>query len=150
MFQIRITELVEPVKILDIDLKGKGGFQHLTRLRQLPFAYATAVVEVVRRKEYSAFLLDWTTKLRETLNKFNATERKRRVQVRDETLSLLPFPLGWQDDTMNPNVDVRVDGGGEALGSMAVDRGDIDRESNIATEADPRPDSRCRGATRRS
>lgn len=128
LFQIRITEFVDPVKTLEGDLKSKGAFPHLTRLHQLPFAYGTAVIEAVRRKEFSAFLLDWTTKLSDTLAKFTGNERKRRTQVGTETLGLLPFPMPWVAESTNPRVDVRVEGGGDALAGMALGRTDIDSE----------------------
>ncbi len=122
--------MVRPLTILDFDLRAKAAFPHLHRLHQLPFAYAAAIVEVVQRKEFSTSLLEWTSRLAETLAKYTSTERKRRQQVKVETLGHLPWTVTALEESMAPNVEISVTGGAEPLVGMNLGREDIDGESN--------------------
>jgi hypothetical protein len=128
-FQTRITELIQPLRTLDTELRSKAAFPHLARLHQLPFAYAATVVEVVRRKEFASFVVDWTTRLADTLVKFTSVEKARRLAIRNDTLSQLPWTVAAIEDTMNPSVDVVVNVGVEALAKVNLGRSDIDSES---------------------
>ncbi|KAK8846655.1 hypothetical protein IAR55_005742 [Kwoniella newhampshirensis] len=116
-FESRITELVRPMRQLDTDLKAKVAFPHLDRLHHLPFAYATAVAEVVRRKEYGRLLMEWTTRLAQTLSRFLTTESKRREQVQAELISQLPFEV-ILGDAAKPKVEFSVVTGAEILGEV--------------------------------
>nr|XP_031861804.1 uncharacterized protein CI109_002633 [Kwoniella shandongensis]KAA5528876.1 hypothetical protein CI109_002633 [Kwoniella shandongensis] len=116
-FESRITELVRPMRQLDTDLKAKVAFPHLDRLHHLPFAYATAVAEVVRRKEYGRLLIEWTTRLAQTLSRFTSTEAKRREQVQVELISQLPFEVILSEGA-KPRVDFSVVTGAETLGAV--------------------------------
>jgi len=120
--------MVQPLTTLDSDLRTKAAFPHLRRLHQLPFAYAAAVVEVVRRREFGSFLLEWTSRLAETLGKYTSTERKRRQQLKTETLGHLPWTVSALEDSMAPNIDISVTSGAEALDSMDLGRDDIEGE----------------------
>lgn len=127
-FQTRITELIQPLRTLDTELRSKAAFPHLARLHQLPFAYAATVVEVVRRKEFASFVVDWTTRLADTLAKFTSVEKARRLAIRNDTLSQLPWTVAAIEDTMNPSVEVVVNVGVEALAKVNLGRSDIDSE----------------------
>lgn len=105
---------------------SKAAFPHLRRLRNLPFAYAATVVEVVRRKEFGQFLDEWTGRLRETLLKFTTTENVKRQQVREEILSQLPFAVPVLEDSTKIGVDMTVTTGLEALKNVQMDRNDIE------------------------
>lgn len=118
--------MVTPLNTLDSDLQAKAAFPHLHRLHQLPFAYAATVVEVVRRKEFAAFLLDWTNRLTTTLSKYTAIETLRRQQLKADTLAYLPWTVTALEESMVPNVEVAAVGGAEALVAMNLGREDID------------------------
>ena len=128
LFQARITEIILPLSSLDADLRSKAVFPHLHRLHQLPFAYAASVVEIVRRKEFSTFLLDWTSRLSETLEKFTSVEQKRRHQLKADTLSQLPLSVPALEESMSPKVEVSVMGESQSLAGVGLGRADIDRE----------------------
>jgi autophagy-related protein 11 len=128
-FQTRITELIQPLRTLDTELRSKAAFPHLARLHQLPFAYAATVVEVVRRKEFASFVVDWTTRLADTLVKFTSVEKARRMAIRNDTLSQLPWTVAAIEDTMSPSIDVVVNVGVDALAKVNLGRSDIDSES---------------------
>ncbi|WWC59113.1 uncharacterized protein I303_101661 [Kwoniella dejecticola CBS 10117] len=125
-FQSRITELVSPIGALDQDLHEKAAFPHLHRLRQLPFAYATVVAEVVRRKEYSRLLLEWSVRLSETLSRFTATEKTRREQIQTEMVTQLPFGVVGLDGS-GPRVDITVETGAEGLSGVKFGQEEIDK-----------------------
>ncbi|WVF70148.1 hypothetical protein IAT40_004936 [Kwoniella sp. CBS 6097] len=116
-FQIRITQLVGPLRILENDLRDKSAFPHLQRLRQLPFAYATTVSEVVRRNEYGRMLVEWTSKLSEALRNFTSIEIKRREQVQAEMVSKLPFSSVIPDEA-DLRVNLSVVTGAEELSGI--------------------------------
>jgi hypothetical protein len=125
-FQTRITELVTPINALDSDLRSKTAFPHLSRLHQLPFAYAATVVEVVRRKEFATFLVEWSARLAETLGKFTSAERDRRQEIRNDTLSQLPWSVPAIEETQSPSVDVVLNVGAETLSGINLGRGDVE------------------------
>ncbi|OCF30460.1 hypothetical protein I316_07896 [Kwoniella heveanensis BCC8398] len=125
-FQIRITQLVGPLRILENDLRDKSAFPHLHRLRQLPFAYATTVSEVVRRNEYARTLVEWTSRLSEALRNFTSIETKRREQVQTEMISQLPFSSIISDEA-NPRVNVSVVTGAEELGGIKWGEEEIEK-----------------------
>ena len=126
--------MVNPLTSLDSDLRTKAAFPHLHRLHQLPFAYGAAVVEVVRRKEFATFLLEWTSRLAETLEKYISTERMRRQELKMDTLGHLPWTVTALEESMAPNVKVSAVGGAEALVGTELGREDIDGQwSEIST-----------------
>ncbi|WWD00241.1 hypothetical protein V866_007150 [Kwoniella sp. B9012] len=125
-FQSRITQIIGPLAALDADLRDKVAFPHLHRLRQLPFAYATVVAEVVRRKEYSRLLLEWTLRLSEALSRFTSTEKTRREQVQVEMISQLPFGVVGLDES-GPRVDISVITGAEGLSGVKFGQEEIEK-----------------------
>ena len=128
LFQARITEIIGPLSSLDADLRSKAVFPHLQRLHQLPFAYAASVVEIVRRKEFSAFLLDWTSRLSDTLGRYTSAEQVRRHQLKADTLSQLPLSVPALEESMSPKVEVSVLGESQSLAGVGIGREDIDSE----------------------
>ena len=130
--QYRITELVAPLKALDAELHSKAPFPHLSRLHQLPTAYAAAVVEVVRRKEFVQFLAEWTSRLANTLEKYTETERKRRQLVKAEMLSNLPWSIAALEETSPLSVGIKLVSGEDALEAINLNRSDIESESDLA------------------
>nr|XP_019008838.1 uncharacterized protein I206_06522 [Kwoniella pini CBS 10737]OCF47619.1 hypothetical protein I206_06522 [Kwoniella pini CBS 10737] len=134
-FQSRITELVSPIGALDADLHEKAAFPHLHRLRQLPFAYATVVAEVVRRKEYSRLLLEWSVRLSETLTRFTSTEKTRREQVQAEMVAQLPFGVVGLEDS-GPRVDITVVTGAEGLNGVKFGQEEIEKVLAVLEESD--------------
>ncbi|WRT65097.1 uncharacterized protein IL334_002039 [Kwoniella shivajii] len=125
-FQSRIPELTGPLTALDVDLRDKVVFPHLHRLRQLPFAYATVVAEVVRRKEYSRMLLEWTIRLSETLTRFTSSEKIRREQVQAEMITQLPFGVVGLDEG-GPRIDISVVTGADGLNGMKFGQEEIEK-----------------------
>jgi len=119
---------------LDSDLRSKTAFPHLQRLHHLPFAYVATVVEVVRRKQFSTFLLDWTARLDEVSGKFIGTERKRRQDLRDETLSSLPWSVVGLEESMAPAVHLSAGGDSETLAAMSITREDIEGTSILVAD----------------
>ncbi|ORY25347.1 putative myosin heavy chain [Naematelia encephala] len=125
-FQSRITQIVQPLTVLDTELRNKGAFPHLARLHRLPFAYAASVVEVVQRKEFADHLSKSATRLAEALGAFMSKERGRRRQLRADTLSQLPWGVPALDDSMAPNIEIAVVTGAESLVGMHLTREDLD------------------------
>ncbi|WVR04359.1 hypothetical protein IAU60_001360 [Kwoniella sp. DSM 27419] len=126
-FQTRIPDFTNPMRDLEHDLQDKSAFPHLYRLRQLPFAYATAVAEVVRRNEYSRLLIEWAKRLEDTLGRFTLTERKRREHVQAEVIAQLPFPLAIGTDEQGPRVEVSVITGAESLRGVKFGQEEIEK-----------------------
>ncbi|KAL7423266.1 oligomeric, coiled-coil, peripheral membrane protein [Cryptotrichosporon argae] len=125
--QSRITGLVEPISSFESDLRsGKSPFTHLTRLQKLPLAYASTIIEVVRRQNFASFLLATTTRLSEILAKFTTAEQKRRSMFKIDVQSLLPYSVLVLDKTMEPEVRITVDAGAEGLAAMRIERRDVD------------------------
>ena len=124
-FQSRITDLVQPLSTFDADLKAKTAFPHLARLRQLPFSYTTAVVEVVRRNEFATYLVEWTNRLQENLSRLTNAEIARRQSLADE-FSNIPFPIPQLDVSKTVAVEISVASGEVTL---PLDRSDIDNLS---------------------
>lgn len=137
VFQSRIAEIVQPLIILDGDLKSKSGFPHLTRLHQLPFAYAAAVAEVVRRKEFAEFLGQWAALLGETLGRLVHKERTRRKAVKQEVLDNLPWIVPALEESMTPVADLRFNGGADSLQVWELGRAQIDGESFLFLRSAP-------------
>ncbi|WVQ97743.1 hypothetical protein IAU59_004857 [Kwoniella sp. CBS 9459] len=125
-FQIRITQLVGPLRSFENDLRDKSAFPHLHRLRQLPFAYATTVSEVVRRNEYARTLVDWTSRLAEALRNFTSIETRRREQVQSEMVSQLPFNSIISDEA-GPRVNVSVVTGAEEISGIKWGEEEIEK-----------------------
>ncbi|WWC87153.1 uncharacterized protein L201_002039 [Kwoniella dendrophila CBS 6074] len=125
-FQSQITQLIGPLAALDADLRDKVAFPHLHRLRQLPFAYATVVAEVVRRKEYSRLLLEWTLRLSETLARFTSTEKTRREQVQSDMITQLPFGVVGLDEG-GPRIDFSVITGIDSLNAVKFGQEEIEK-----------------------
>jgi autophagy-related protein 11 len=106
----------------------KASFVHLERLKEIPTAYVAAVIEVVRRKAFSTFLFDWTTRLSETLTGFTEDERKRRVGLMTGTISHLPFTVPGLDETLAPSVQLSLINGAEALSAISLEQSDVESE----------------------
>ncbi|KIR26541.1 hypothetical protein I309_04510 [Cryptococcus deuterogattii LA55] len=130
-FQSQIHELIEPLRKFDADLlasKDRSAFPHLYRLHQIPFAYAAAVSEVVRRRDFGQMLTEWTRRLRGTLNAFTQVETKRREQVIKESLSQLPFSVPILSESQGPKVEVTLVTGVEALGNKTFGYEEIEKQ----------------------
>lgn len=127
--QIQLNDFVKPLTNLDFDLRSKSTFPHIIRLRQLPFAYGAAVIEVVRRAEFSTSLLDWTSRLSEALNVLTAAEQKRRLEYRSDVQANLPWTVSQLDESMSLTVDINVASGSDALAGMHISRQDIESRS---------------------
>ena len=127
-FQSRITEIVAPLATLDADLKSKAAFPHLQRLNQLPFAYGSSVIEVVRRKDFNAALNDWLARLQAALNEFAGAETSRRTKLRDNVLSQLPLQIPALEESVQVAIELSMADGGEALSKMALGQKDVDGE----------------------
>lgn len=129
-FQSQVVSLAPQVSQLENDLastsSSKAAFPHLYRLRNLPFAYSASVVEIVRRKEYGQFLSEWTSKLKEVLTRFTSTENTRRLKIREDVISHLPFTLPALDDSMRVGVELSVSNGLEVLKGVVLERKDVD------------------------
>ncbi|KIR54453.1 hypothetical protein I315_02937 [Cryptococcus gattii Ru294] len=129
-FQSQIHELIEPLRKFDADLlasKDRSAFPHLYRLHQIPFAYAAAVSEIVRRRDFGQMLTEWTKRLRGTLNNFTQVEAKRREQVNKESLSQLPFSVPILSESQAPKVEVTLVTGIEALGNKTFGYEEVEK-----------------------
>jgi hypothetical protein len=127
-FQIRIAELTGPLGSVEEELGSKAAFPHLQRLHRLPFAYATTVVEVVRRKEYGALLAGLAAQLTEGLGGKLEEERHRRRELK-EALSQLPWTVAALEGDV-PVLDVRC-GRNELLEGLAVGRQEVTSECRV-------------------
>jgi hypothetical protein len=72
---------------------------------------------VVRRKDFSAFLVEWTGRFLEVLRRFTEEEKRRRKIEAPEAWNLLPWTVTSlaSDDGAGPKVDLTVLGGAESL-----------------------------------
>ena len=52
--QSTIAETTAALTSLDTDVRNKGGFIHMQRLHNMVYMYGATIVEIVRRKEFSA------------------------------------------------------------------------------------------------
>ncbi|WVQ83863.1 hypothetical protein IAT38_006007 [Cryptococcus sp. DSM 104549] len=119
-FQSTMHGLMDPIRKFEGDLtdnKERSAFPHLHRLHHIPFAYATALAEVVRRRDYGQMLVEWVKRLKSTLAEFTSGEEKRREQVQKELLSQLPFGLTMLEGA-GPKVAVEVTTGAEGLSAV--------------------------------
>ncbi|MBW0475010.1 hypothetical protein O181_014725 [Austropuccinia psidii MF-1] len=97
------------VQALNADLKTRtDSFRHLARLKEFVPAYASTVVEVVRRREFVRHLADYATALSASLSKLTNDERKRRMAYRSEYAGRMPFTVEGLDDTNVPAIEFDV------------------------------------------
>ncbi|KAI8457916.1 hypothetical protein BY996DRAFT_6430376 [Phakopsora pachyrhizi] len=94
------------VHALDMDLKNRtDSFKYLARLKDFVIAYASTVVEVVRRREYAQHLSDYASALASSLSKLANDERKRRIIYHNDFAWKRPFPVKSLDDTNVPTLE---------------------------------------------
>ncbi|ODO03076.1 hypothetical protein I350_05921 [Cryptococcus amylolentus CBS 6273] len=121
--QSQTHDMLSPIRKLDADLstqKEKSAFPHLQRLHQIPFAYATAVAEMIKRRDFGQMLGDWTKRLKGTLETFVQVEHKRRQMVQGEWLSQLPFSIPGLGENQPPRVDITVITGSEGISNVTL------------------------------
>jgi hypothetical protein len=127
--QIQVVNLAPTVHQLENDLNNatasKAAFPHLYRLRNLPFAYAATIVEVVRRREFGQYLTDWTDRLRTVMGQYISTESVRRTKVMEEVISHMPFSVPALEEKSKFGVEIEVSAGLDALRSVALDRSNV-------------------------
>ncbi|WVQ76737.1 hypothetical protein IAR50_006411 [Cryptococcus sp. DSM 104548] len=129
-FQSQTHDMLAPIRRLDTDLstpKEKSAFPHLQRLHQIPFAYATAVAEMVKRRDFGQMLGDWTKRLKGTLENFVQVEQKRRQAVQSEWFSQLPFSIPGLNESQSPRVDITVITGSEGLSNVSFGYEEIEK-----------------------
>jgi len=142
--QIQVVNLAPTVHQLENDLNNsassKAAFPHLYRLRNLPFAYAATVVEVVRRKEFGEYLSDWTYRLRTVMDKFISAESTRRAKIMEDVISHMPFTAPVLEDQGKIGVEIDVLPGLDTLKSVTLGRSDIQGRYDVRlrTETDGR------------
>ncbi|EGG00969.1 uncharacterized protein MELLADRAFT_111419 [Melampsora larici-populina 98AG31] len=94
------------VQALDNELSTRtDAFKHLARLKDFVTSYASTVVEVVRRREFSRHLVDYASALSNALSKLTADERKRRVTYRADYGGKMPFTVEGLDDINVPTIE---------------------------------------------
>lgn len=125
-FQLKIGEIRRPLLDLQKDMDSHQGLGYLERLHQFPLAYAASMVEIVRRKEFAAFLLGWAERLASVLGRFTDNETARRAALHDEVLvNLTTIPEGLIA-TSHPQLEVVIGSGQEALSIYDLGRADIE------------------------
>lgn len=82
------------------------------------------MVEVVRRKEFSALLQGLADRLNEEMQAYLGGERTRRSDVRSEALSQLPWTVPALEDE-GLEWATKLKAGNEALSGLHVGRDDI-------------------------
>ncbi|PWZ00305.1 hypothetical protein BCV70DRAFT_190302 [Testicularia cyperi] len=108
---------------VDADLHSNklDGFKHLSRLKNMLWAYGASVVEVVRRREFAKHFLGKSQSLAELMAKLSASEWKRRQLYRSDVSSLLPWEVKGMDDKP-PSLEIttpRVSS--EALADLGIE-----------------------------
>lgn len=126
--QSKIPQIVDPIGTLDAELQSRTAFPHLSRLQLLPFAYASSIVELVRRKEFASWLTEWISRLQRTLSRFTQDEMDKRQKIKDDSYGQLPFQIPALDDSMTVRFEITAKTGDELLKGLDISRGDIDRE----------------------
>lgn len=97
------------VQALDNELSTRtDAFKHLARLKDFVTSYASTVVEVVRRREFSRHLVDYASALANALSKLTADERKRRVTYRADYGGKMPFTVEGLDDINVPTIEFEI------------------------------------------
>lgn len=125
-FQLKIGEIRRPLLDLQKDMENHQGLGYLERLHQFPLAYAASMVEIVRRKEFATFLLEWAERLANVLGRFTDEETARRAALHDDVLvNLTTIPEGLIA-TSRPQLEVVIGSGQEALSIYDLGRADID------------------------
>ncbi|WAR53458.1 hypothetical protein PtB15_2B889 [Puccinia triticina] len=106
------------LQALNTDLKTRTDpFRYLARLKDFVTAYASTVVEVVRRREYARHLADYASALNNLVSKLANDERRRRGVYHSEYAGKLPFAVDGLDDKSVPTIEfeIRYIGGGGAI-----------------------------------
>ncbi|PLW08793.1 hypothetical protein PCASD_23065 [Puccinia coronata f. sp. avenae] len=106
------------LQALNTDLKTRTDpFRYLARLKDFVTAYASTVVEVVRRREYARHLADYASALNNLVSKLANDERRRRAGYSSEYAGKLPFTVDGLDDKSIPTIEfeIRLIGAGGAL-----------------------------------
>jgi hypothetical protein len=113
-------------------LRPQTTFNHLHRLHKLPVIYSATVVEVVRRKEFSTFLVEWIGRFLEVMNRFTSLEKRRRREEASESWTLLPWEMrsvfGEEARGAEIKVEISVTGGADSLAGNKLERRDVDGE----------------------
>ncbi|WFD36055.1 oligomeric, coiled-coil, peripheral membrane protein [Malassezia cuniculi] len=92
--QSDFAELTETLTGIDADLATKlAGFKHLARLRRMLGAYATSLVEGVRRHEFTHAFITQAQSLAELMARIGAAEQTRRKNYLSDVATLLPWDV---------------------------------------------------------
>nr|ODO01122.1 hypothetical protein L204_01849 [Cryptococcus depauperatus CBS 7855] len=129
-FQSQITRLIDSFRKLDAELspsKDRAAFIHLERLHYIPIAYATAVSEIARRKEFTVMLNEWIKRLTGALNTFTQSEIKRRDQISKKWISQLPFTIPSLTEGSGPKISVTVAGGMDNVTSVSIGYEEVEK-----------------------
>ncbi|KAH9471702.1 hypothetical protein Pst134EA_005581 [Puccinia striiformis f. sp. tritici] len=113
-----IPKIGVELNVLNNDLKTRtDSFRHLERLKDLVTAYASTVVEVVRRREYARHLADYASALNNLVSKLANDERRRRGVYHSEYSGKLPFTVEALEDKSLPTIEfeIRYIGNGGAI-----------------------------------
>jgi len=106
------------LQALNTDMKTRTDpFRYLARLKDFVTAYASTVVEVVRRREYARHLADYASALNNLVSKLANDERRRRGVYSSEYAGKLPFTVDGLDDQSIPTIEfeIRQIGAGGAI-----------------------------------
>ncbi|KNZ61015.1 hypothetical protein VP01_1464g1 [Puccinia sorghi] len=126
------------LQALNTDLKTRTDpFRYLARLKDFVTAYASTVVEVVRRREYARHLADYASALNNLVSKLANDERRRRGVYSSEYAGKLPFTVDGLDDQSIPTIEFEIRQIGTG-GAIVPQSKDINKTPKItATELPP-------------
>jgi hypothetical protein len=117
----RIAQSVKPLTSLETDFKSKGAFPHLSRLRNLPLAYVSLVLEYRWRIQFGDRFSRWCKRLNEAIGSMLLPERQRRLALNKDLLSFNPFTVLGMEESAEPYCDFTIFSGAEALEKIQVD-----------------------------
>lgn len=117
----RIAQSVKPLTILDNDFKNKGAFPHLSRLRNLPLAYVSLVLEYRWRRQFGDRFSIWCKRLNEAIASMLLPERQRRLTLNKDLLSYNPFTVYGLEESAEPFCEFSMFSGAEILEKITVD-----------------------------
>ncbi|KAG8960562.1 oligomeric, coiled-coil, peripheral membrane protein [Tulasnella sp. 419] len=118
--QSDLSNLPPVLSSLDVDLRVKAGFPHLSRLHNMLYVYGATIVEIVRRKEFARLFTERAQTIAEMMAKMTANERKRRQVYRSEVHGQLPFEARGMDDPA-PSLEINTSGSREPAFSISRD-----------------------------
>lgn len=116
----RIAQSIKPLTTLDTDFKNKGAFPHLSRLRNLPLAYVSLVLEYRWRRQFGDQFLTWCKQLHKAIGKILLPESERRLALNKDLLSYNPFTVFGIEESATPYCDFSLYSGAESLKTIEV------------------------------